>query len=245
MVVLHKGPLIKIMGCGKSKLRTEKYARRYTAASVVTSSAETQSMYRSKDGDCKFFSQARAKLARDYVLIIDRSGSMEGTSWEEAKKSVEFFAESICDFDPDGITLIMFDHEVIKFDNVKDASFIRRTFSEVQPRGTTDLAKALDAAFLEHFGGTRGATTILVITDGCPDSEPEVERVIQKAANSITSDEELSISFVQIGDDEEARRFLKFLDDDLDANFDVVDVVFPKDLQEMSFADVIRKSMCD
>jgi Mg-chelatase subunit ChlD len=220
------------MGCQASK-----YKRSYAASDMKHSSSQVKQKLR--DGDCTFFSQARAKLARDYMLVIDRSGSMMGESWAAAEEAVEFFAGSICDFDPDGITVILFDDTVVKFENVRDPEFVKSLFKSHPPCGTTDLAKALNVAFQEHFSSKRGASTVLVITDGAPDSQDEVVRVIKKAAASITSDEELSISFVQIGTDSCARSFLKTLDDDLDAKFDIVDVVVPSDLLEMSFADVI------
>jgi Mg-chelatase subunit ChlD len=226
------------MGCQSSK-----YKRSYAPSEWTTTSSATKQKLR--DNDCKFFLQARAKLARDYILVIDRSGSMGGDKWNDAREAVEFFVGSICDFDPDGITVILFDDGVVKFDNVRDPEYVKRVFNDYGPCGSTDLAKALDAAFQEHFASKRGSSTVLVITDGSPNSREEAEKVIQKAANSITSDEELSVSFVQIGNDGGARSFLKYLDDDLTARFDIVDVVVTSDLKEMSFADVIRKSMCD
>lgn len=226
------------MGC-----KTSKYKRSYAAAAVSTSSSALKKL--AKEGDCKFFAHARASLNRDYILLIDRSGSMSGTSWDEAREAVQFFAGCICDFDPTGISLIFFDHDVVKFDNVHDPQFVVDAFGRNLPRGSTDLAKALNVAFEEHFSGTRGATTILVITDGAPDSQEDVETVIRKAANSISSDEELSISFIQVGYSTSARAFLRHLDDSLDAKFDIVDVVVPSDLKEMTFQDVIRKSLSD
>ncbi|CUG84839.1 Hypothetical protein, putative [Bodo saltans] len=226
------------MGCQISR-----YKRNYPPSEVRTSSSQVKQKLR--DGDCKFFTQARAKLARDYILVIDHSGSMMGENWAAAEEAVEFFASSICDFDPDGVSVILFDHDVLKFENVRDPEFIKNLFMSHSPYGSTDLAKALDVAFQEHFASKRGASTVLVITDGAPDSQDDVESVIKKAAASITSDEELSISFVQIGRDADARTFLKFLDDELNAKFDIVDVVVPSDFQEMSFADVIKKSLSD
>lgn len=227
------------MGCKASK-----YKRNYPATTVRTSSSEVKR--KAREGDCAFFSQARAKLARDYILVIDRSGSMSSSDrWPQALEAVEFFAGSICDFDPSGITVILFDDKVIKFENVRDPEFVKKVFHQNPPRGSTDLAKALDTAFSEHFDGSTGATTILVVTDGSPNDADAVKAVIEKAASSISSDEELSVSFIQIGTDTGARAFLKHLDDNLNAKFDIVDVVVPSDLHEMSFADVIRKSLAD
>ena len=227
------------MGCSSSK-----YKRSYPPSTNVTTSHAVKA--HARDGDCAFFQQARARAARDYILVIDRSGSMSGSNWDEARAAVEFFAAAICEFDPDGVTLILFDDSIRKFENVKDPDQVKRLFEQNGPCGTTDLAAALDCAFTEHFAGKRGASTVFVVTDGSPDSTDAVQRVIRKAANSIISDEELSVSFVQVGLDSGAKAFLKHLDDHLDdVKFDIVDVVVPSDLKEMSFTDVVRKSLAD
>lgn len=226
-----------------SALSTAPYKRHYPKSKVRVTSEQVYSKY--KDGDCAFFKQARAKIARDYILIVDRSGSMRGTNWIEAEEAVRYFAGNICEFDPDGITLIFFDNEVVSFQNVRDPDVISMHFTEFPPRGSTNLAAALHTAFLEHFGGSRGATTILAITDGIPDDREEVARRIKDAANSITSDEELSISFIQVGGDARAREWLRVLDDELDCQFDIVDVVVPMELIGMTFEQVIQKSLAD
>lgn len=85
-----------------------------------------------------------------------------------------------------------------------------------------------------------GQTTILVITDGEPNNKRsgttdltvsgllifcEVKQTIINASNRLQRDEDLSISFVQVGRDRDATRFLKELDDDLRCKFDIVDTL--------------------
>jgi hypothetical protein len=202
---------------------------------------ETQGM-----PSCKFLLTAKKHLARDYVLIIDRSGSMAGRNWAQAEEAVKTLAPYICRFDPDGVDVYFFDHEHVKFGGIKSDVEVTNIFSLHPPRGSTNLAGVLDAAFQSHFAGSRGATTILVITDGCPDSEKEVEKVIKKGAASIERDAELSVSFIQIGDAASATKFLERLDDDLDdAKFDIVDTVTSQQCQQMSFNELIANSIYD
>ena len=106
------------------------------------------------------------------------------------------------------------------------------------------MSEVLEAAFQEHFTGKR-ETTILVITDGAPDSQSEVEDVIKKAANRLMRDEDLSVTFVQIGNDQSATKFLKKLDDDLECKFDIVDTVTVEEMEGMSFEALIEKSIND
>jgi Mg-chelatase subunit ChlD len=250
----------RVAGCGSSDSTTSKrkgkpgshapYKRCYSSAggaklanlpTVTAARGESQGM-----PQCKFLLTAKEHLARDYVLIIDRSGSMAGRNWAQAEEAVKTLAPYICRFDPDGVDVYFFDHEHVKFGGVSSDVEVKNIFNLHPPRGTTNLAGVLHAAFEAHFAGSRGATTILVITDGCPDSKPDVERVIKNAAASIERDAELSISFIQVGEDAGATRFLTRLDDDLDdAKFDIVDTVTSQQCQQMSFNELIANSIYD
>ena len=195
---------------------------------------------------CKFLLSAKQQLQRDYMLIVDRSGSMSGSRWQDAEEAVKALAPYICRFDPDGVDIILFSSSTEIFSNVKSPEEVESIFQRHRPSGSTNLALALHRAFCKHFEGSRGATTLLVVTDGEPDSQSEVERVIRRAANSILEDEELSVSFIQIGDDRNASRFLKHLDDSItNARFDIVDTIKAEDAAKMSFPELIARSIYD
>jgi len=132
-----------------------------------------------------------------------------------------------------------------KFTNITSAEKVAGCFREQSPSGSTCLDGVLQQAFNEHFG--KGSpTTILVITDGEPDDRRAVERVIKDATNRMQRDEELSVSFIQIGHDSSATQFLKKLDDELiGAKFDIVDAETAENMQGMDFASFINKSIAD
>eukprot|EP00995_Heteronema_vittatum_P008318 NODE_3506_length_661_cov_227.114379_g2500_i0.p3 GENE.NODE_3506_length_661_cov_227.114379_g2500_i0~~NODE_3506_length_661_cov_227.114379_g2500_i0.p3 ORF type:complete len:124 (-),score=52.63 NODE_3506_length_661_cov_227.114379_g2500_i0:257-628(-) len=117
------------------------------------------------------------------------------------------------------------------------------------PNGSTNLTAVLEEAFEEHFHTFKKdkkiGTTILVITDGEPDDRGGVERSIVDAANRLKRDSDLSLSFIQIGDDPGAAQFLKYLDDNLRCKFDIVDTLKNEELQGMRFSDVINHSIND
>ena len=230
------------------------YIRRYTPASARPASKRLPAVHSARGEtqgapECKFLLTAKEHLARDYVLVIDRSGSMSVHGrWKEAEQAVQKLAPYICKFDPDGVDIFLFDHQFQKFGGVKSAEEVKGIFSSTGPRGSTDLAQVLNACFEDHFAGDRGATSILVVTDGSPDSRKDVEDVIVRAANSIAEDEELSVSFLQIGDDGGAAQFLAKLDDDLEghgAKFDIVDTIPFKQAHGMSFNEIIANSLFD
>ena len=224
------------------------YPRNYSSDRKVVALPSPAAAKGSSQGlaQCKFFLSAKHHLQRDYILVIDRSGSMSGNRWKEAEAAVKTLAPYICKFDPDGVTLLLFDHEVQRFDGIKSEEEVKGIFSSYRPRGSTNLSLALHTAFLDHFGGKLGATTVLVVTDGAPDSQPEVERIIRRAANSLEKDEELSVSFIQIGTDRGATKFLQYLDDDLpDVKYDIVDTIPATQANGMSFPELIARSIYD
>ena len=189
-------------------------------------------------------------MGRDYILIVDKSGSMAGSLWRQAHEAVSILAPHVVRADPDGITLFFFSggSHFPKFENLKDEKQVEAAFNKEKPGGTTNLAGVLHAAFLETartLKQTGRPSTILVITDGEPDDRRAVEKTIKEASNNLNRDEDLSLSFIQIGSDSAASRFLKHLDDELKCKFDIVDTMTAERMKGMSFADFIKLSIGD
>jgi uncharacterized protein with von Willebrand factor type A (vWA) domain len=197
---------------------------------------------------------------RDYTLIIDKSGSMSipdqrggRTRWEEAQESTVAVARKCEQFDPDGITLYLFSGRFTRYDNVT-SSAVAQIFMENEPMGRTDLAGVLEDAVNNYFhrkaqGQTKSeGETILVVTDGEPDDRKAVIRVIVEASRKMDRDEELAISLIQVGNDAQASRFLKALDDELEgvgAKFDIVDTVTLDQMENMTLAEMLLSAIAD
>lgn len=197
---------------------------------------------------------------RDYTLIIDKSGSMATpdqkggrTRWVAAQESTFALASKCEQFDPDGITVYLFSGRFKRYDNVI-SSKVAQIFRENDPSGTTDLAGVLKHATDDYFQRkSRGKTkengeTILVVTDGEPDDRKAVMKVIIEASRQLDRDEELAISFIQVGTDAQATRFLKVLDDELQsagAKFDICDTVTMEDMEDMSLSEVLLNAVTD
>ncbi len=197
---------------------------------------------------------------RDYTLIIDKSGSMSTpdqrggrTRWQEAQESTLALARKCEELDPDGITVYVFSGRFKRYDNVTAAK-VEQIFQENEPAGRTDLAGVLQDALNDYFkrkssGQTQlNGETILAITDGEPDDRKAVMKVIIEASRRIDKDEELAISFIQIGNDRTATQFLKALDDDLinaGAKFDIVDTLTIDDMEEMTLTEVLMNAIID
>jgi len=196
---------------------------------------------------------------RDYTLIIDKSGSLttdDGTGktrWEIAQESTIALAEKCDELDSDGITVYLFSGRFRRYDNV-NADKIREIYAQNEPMGKSDLKSVLQDALDNYFQrkaegkAKENGETILIITDGIPDEPKEIIRLIIDASQKIDRDEELGISFIQIGQDAKAKEYFKALDDLLEeagAKFDIVDTITMDDLEKMSLTDVLLNAVID
>ncbi|MFN9173922.1 MAG: vWA domain-containing protein [Synechocystis sp.] len=196
---------------------------------------------------------------RDYTLIIDKSGSMstiepksQKSRWELVQESTLALARKCDQLDPDGITVYVFSGKFHRYDNVSAAK-VEQIFQENEPVGGTNLTAVLQDAindFLQRKKGgqAQAGETILVITDGEPNDRRSVFEVIIQASKSLDADEELAISFIQIGNDSGATKFLKTLDDQLmevGAKFDIVDTVTFDEMEDLTLTEVLLNAIQD
>lgn len=183
-----------------------------------------------------------AELAkRDYLLLIDRSGSMSypGTTgkskWEEAQEMTIALAKACEEFDADGISVYLFNDGFQEYKNIKSGGDqVKRMFTENKPMGGTNTHLVLKKVFDNYFANPTKPITVLVVTDGEPNDQRAVKTVIIEATKKMNADEEIGVSFLQIGNDKSCRDFLKELDDELQkqgAKFDIVDT---RDNEEMA-----------
>lgn len=197
---------------------------------------------------------------RDYTLILDKSGSMatrdqrqNRSRWDECQESVLALTAKCDQLDPDGITLYLFSSRFKCYEGVTSQK-IDGIFMENDPMGGTNLTAVLQDAVNRYFqrksaGQTKpNGETILVVTDGEPDDRRSVMEVIIDATRRMDRDEELAISFIQVGNDAGATQFLKALDDQLQgvgAKFDICDTVTLDDMGDMSLAEVLTGAIGD
>lgn len=197
---------------------------------------------------------------RDYTLIIDRSGSMStpdqpgGKSrWAVIQESTLAIANKCEELDPDGLTVYFFSHHFKRYRNIT-SNKVEKIFHENEPQGGTNLTSVLQDAINNYFqrkadGQTKqNGETIIVITDGEPDDRMGVTDAIVGASKRMERDEELAISFIQVGSDPKVTRFLKALDDQLQgigAKFDIVDTVTFDDMENLTLAEVLLNAIVD
>lgn len=169
-------------------------------------------------------------LARQYVLLIDKSASMQspdgaGTRWSSTELAVRGMVDAVFKYDIDhSIPVFLFGDRVDDIGELTDSSQVLQLFKEYQPDGrSTNLAAGLQAALSKYLGSKREnyeyvpGTTVIIFTDGKPDSEGAVrdyiKEIVDPSKGYISNHEELALSFIQVGDDAGASKFLKGLDD--------------------------------
>ncbi|MGK7940777.1 MAG: VWA domain-containing protein [Crocosphaera sp.] len=197
---------------------------------------------------------------RDYTLMIDKSSSMatsdgpDGkTRWQIAQESTLALAKKCEEIDPDGITVYVFSGRFRRYDNVTSDK-VTKVYQENEPMGQTNLAEVLEDGLNNYFerkaAGTTQANgeTFLIITDGEPTDRKAVINLIMNTSGKVDREDELGISFIQVGTDKKATQFFKALDDDLEgvgAKFDIVDTVTVDDMKGMSLTEVLLNALID
>lgn len=190
----------------------------------------------------------------DIYLLIDKSGSMntadvKGRSrWTAAEEQTLEWAREAQKWDADGITVGFYANKFQLYQNVTPDR-VATIFKEHRPGGSTDTHEILDAVLSGYLKNKTKPILVFVITDGGANDPSAVAKVIAEATKKMEKDEEIGIQFLQIGQDNEATKFLQYLDDELvakyGAKFDIVDTNTFDDAQEMSFLDLCSKTLSD
>lgn len=137
---------------------------------------------------------ADAIVARDIVVVLDVSGSMQGKKIEQAKDAVRYIVEQLNPEDrfnliafSTGVSLWKKELQPVDAQSTKNAL---RWIDGVRAAGSTDINRALLEALAQLADGesTRPAT-ILFLTDGQPtQGEMNVDAILRNAGNNLPAD---------------------------------------------------------
>jgi len=178
-----------------------------------------------------FLEKAQSKNAANYIIMIDKSGSMTGRRWVQSSQATATLARACCRSSPEGITVYFFGSpgQLKIFTGIKSSQQVTDLFNKNVPQGTTCLEGALAHAFNSHFqrpNRLKIPTSILVITDGEPNSKRAVVNEIVSATFKCQSPTELTVSFMQVGDDAKCGHFFRKLDKSrLKSKYAIVDTM--------------------
>lgn len=194
----------------------------------------------------------------DVEFALDKSGSMVNqdcpggkSRWQYGQETTLALAHYTSKYDQDGITVVPFAGSFKVHEGVTPA-VVNQIFQEHSPMGSTNTAamlqNRLDAYFARKASGNTKPLALFVLTDGAPDDQNAVARTIIDATKKMDRDEEVAISFIQIGQDPEATKFLQRLDDQLSkegAKFDIVDCLTISEVENLTPEQLIEKAFND
>mmetsp|Transcript_39867 Transcript_39867/g.83353 ORF Transcript_39867/g.83353 Transcript_39867/m.83353 type:complete len:409 (+) Transcript_39867:148-1374(+) len=168
------------------------------------------------------------------------------TRWEKAVTSLNSIVTQVAKIDPDGVDVVCFpgsggegglSYDIYR--NLKDATGLEDIVTAVEPKGQCRMGATMDVVLKEAFArGFETPTTVLVLTAGCPDDSEQLTKILEEAAKNVDKDSDLTVTFVQVGDDEEAEKYLSHLDTELTTisssgeEIDIVDTVKDEDIQK-------------
>jgi hypothetical protein len=198
-------------------------------------------------------------LKRQYFIGLDFSGSMTWdsatpgvTRWEEAQELVTTVTNKATKYDPDGVKVTLFGTNLVHYDDIT-VSKLQEIFSQEPDMSGTDLLSLIKfyvSDFITQFQAVpEYSATYIIMTDGSPNQgqEPQIMELLRKVAGVLNSNNEkqLAFSILQVGADTKATKFLKELDDQLNAQFDIVDVKTPADFVSMSVDQYLESAITD
>jgi hypothetical protein len=201
----------------------------------------------------KMMNKAEAKLEKELNKATGKQSATEPpkfdpenppTRWEKATIGLNGIVSQVAKIDPDGIDVFCFpgaggtDFDVYR--NLKDTEGLKDLVTKTEPSGPCHMGNVMDQVFKEAFqrGFSERPCSILVLTAGKPDDEERLSQNIANAAKAINKDSDLTVTFVQVGDDLQAETFLKHLDDNLTCIsesgevIDIVDTIKDEDLKK-------------
>jgi hypothetical protein len=197
---------------------------------------------------------------RDYTVIIAKTTIERAINppkfaerWAAAQSAVLALVQKCQQFDPDGITLYVScqspaaDCLFKKYERVTVAE-LDQLIQSGYPPATIHLQTVLQSALESYFERKAAAQTktngemILVLLDGEPNDRMMIAKLIKSATHQLDTDQELRISFVQIGEDQIAQGFLIALDQNLQdagAKFDIVSTQLMQEIQPSSLTEFL------
>ncbi|KAL2144322.1 hypothetical protein VTI28DRAFT_9230 [Corynascus sepedonium] len=177
----------------------------------------------------------------DTIFLIDDSGSMAGRSWREVKEVLVSIAPVCTSHDANGIDVYFLnarnpspldrDDRAQGFRNITTPKQVEDLFKRVRPQGATPTGTRINhilKPYLREFERAVKRTgnpdecgvkpvNMIIITDGAPTDDPE--SVIISLAKKLDAVDapphQVGIQFFQVGNDSEATKALKELDDGL------------------------------
>ncbi|MCS6959201.1 MAG: hypothetical protein RMK91_04050 [Pseudanabaenaceae cyanobacterium SKYGB_i_bin29] len=205
-------------------------------------------------------------LRRDYTFIFVREAASwqnnhpNFLAWREAQTAIIELAKQCSKYDRSGID-IYFATTPPQRKTEGSPADLAKVFQLKEPIAANDLLSSFRSARLprrqmaldNHFADIEPGKkeTIVVFLDHLPEQQTEIVQALVEATKKIDGEREayrLGVSFVLIGDNEEAKTFLNFLDDELGvagAAHDIVDAKGWRAMKQSSIEKFLLDALLD
>lgn len=202
-----------------------------------------KNMFKALEKEVESAIQAKMGGGETSTAKVESAGP--ATRWEKAVVSLDKVVAQVVKVDPDGVDIVCFggDEEPTWFRNVTSTKGIEEMVNDQPPGGRCYMGKAMDDCINDAFDKdmSKRPVAILVITAGKPDDADELDATLNSAVERLAAESEtcpLSVTFVQIGDDEKATEYMGHLDNHIQAEcaangetFDLVDTIKDEEIK--------------
>ncbi len=134
---------------------------------------------------------------------------------------------------------------------------VSRFFESNKPSGNTDMNRAIKSELGQYFTarkalsslnpinsrGTSRPILIAMITDGLPDRPLALKETIIEATKQMTESDQIAITFLQVGTDLKATKYLQELDECLVGRKAVHDIVTTKTFEQLNRSGLVSALM--
>lgn len=174
-----------------------------------------------------------------------RASGPPPTRWEKAVIGLDKIVAQVVKVDPDGVDIVCFggNEDADWYRNVKSTKKLEQMVNDKRPSGPCTMGAAMGEALKDAFDKdlTQRPVSILVLSGSMPADADDLVTELMKTVTRLADTCEkmpLSVTFVQIGNDERVEKLFQKLDGKIVApcaatgeNFDLVDTIKDEEIQ--------------
>ena len=163
--------------------------------------------------------------------------------WQWCSEQTESLSQqlqsSLKDHLNDHLKVVLFSDNYKVYKDI-DLTSVPAFFASNQPYGNTNANAALRSQLRAYFAardkneGPVRPLLVAMITDGCPDDPLALRQTIIDATNKMHDPNEIAITFLQVGVDPQASKYLRELDDCLVGSKARYDIVTTKSFDQLN-----------